>query len=233
MRLFTAILARNEAGQDRYLKRVLERCKSFSDEVLLLDDRSTDHTVAKARKYGAIVRVREELDSRMWGNESSARKELWDFALEYATEPDDWVLICDSDMELHGDPRPLCESTEVNAWAWPLFDIWDSDTTYRSDEFWCGHTVPRVWLVRPNSQGAGYIPHWGHRGLHSGHLPANFGCLAGVAPPEVYWLHWGWMQDKHRKAKHEQYLSKKHLLTPAEIAHAESITVPQAMPGLQ
>jgi glycosyltransferase involved in cell wall biosynthesis len=188
-----------------------------------LDDRSTDHTVAKCRKHGAEVRIRKELDARMWGNEASARKELWDFALEYATEPDDWVLIADADMELHGDPRPLMQTELLNAWAWPLFDVWDSEQTYRSDNFWQGHLHPRLWMVKPNSQSLGFKPLFGQRGLHSGHLPGNIECLAGVAPPDVYWLHWGWMKEDHRKAKYQAYLGNSHLLSASERAHAASI----------
>lgn len=223
LRLYTAILARNEAGPDRYLKRVLERCASFSDAVLLLDDRSTDHTVAKARKHGAIVRIRQELDARAWGNESSARKELWDFALEYATEPDDWVLVNDADQIVIGDPRPLCETDCLNAWSFPLFDVWDSETTYRSDEFWQGHTVPRVWLIAPRRVPDGWVADWNPRGIHTGHFPHNLPIVAGNASDMLYWLHFGWMKESHRKAKYAQYKSQAHQLSPSELAHVESI----------
>lgn len=223
MRLYTATLARNEAGSDRYLKRVLERCKEFSDGVLVLDDRSSDHTVAKARKHGAIVRIRKELDSRMWGNEASARKELWEFALEYATEPDDWVLICDADMELRGDVRSLCQSEEVNAWAFVLYDLW-SEREYREDGFWRGHLNPRPWLFAPHRAANTHRPEWPARGLHTGHYPPNMPLICGIAPQnEYFWLHYAYASPKLRAEKYKQYLAKEHLLTPHEVAHARSI----------
>lgn len=225
MKLVTAILAKDEAAPDRYLKRVLERCLSFSDKVLVLDDRSQDHTVAKARKLGAEVRLRKALDSRMWGNESQARRELWDFALEYATGIDDWILVCDADMVLVGDPRPLCETRELNAWSFPLFDLWDSETTYRSDEYWQGHNHARVWLVAPHRVPGGWVADWSPRGVHTGHLPQNLPIVAGNATNVLHWLHLGWMKESHRKAKYEQYKAQSHQLSPHELAHVESILV--------
>ena len=107
--LVTALLAKNEAG--KYLERVLRRCHEFSDEVLVLDDGSTDETVAIARKLGCGVKLRQE--TGMWGNEAPARAELWDWGAEVAG--DGWLLICDADMLLVGDPRPLTLTTQCTA----------------------------------------------------------------------------------------------------------------------
>lgn len=220
MRLFTAILARNEA--DRHLKRVLGRCNQFSDRILVLDDRSTDQTLAIARSMGCVVRTRTDLE--MWGNESPARKELWDFALEHATEWDDWVLICDADMELVGDVRGLCQTEELNAWSFVLYDMWDQ-AHYREDDFWQGHRHHRPWLFAPRRVPEGFVPEWPGRGLHVGHFPPNMPLSVGLAPhSEYFWLHWAYSSPKLRAEKKAQYLAKAHLLTPFERAHADSIT---------
>jgi hypothetical protein len=221
LRLFSLILARDEAGPDRYLRRVLDRCRSFSDAVLLLDDSSTDHTAEVARKYGAITQRRKSTTAA-WGNEAPARAELWQMVTEYATEPGDWCLVADADMILHGDPRPLMLSRECNAWAWPLLDMW-SETEYRTGGHWVGHLHPRMWMVRVRSQPPDFTPQWPARGLHCGHFPANFNALCGVAPPDVYWLHYSYATAEQRKAKYEAYLRNSHLLSPGEIAHARSI----------
>lgn len=221
-RLFSALLARNEAAPDRYLRRVLARCLECSDAVLVLDDHSTDQTPIIARAMGCVVRTRESTVAA-WGAESSARAELWSLACEYATEPDDWVLICDSDMVLHGDPQPLCDSTEVNAWAWPLYDLWDSETTYREDGFWQGHLHPRVWMLAPNRVPDGWVADWGDRGIHAGHFPPNLPLIAGMAPINLYWLHYSWLKADDRARKSAQYASVSHQLSDFERAHAASI----------
>ncbi len=222
MRLFTAILARNEAG--RMLHRVLAHCQSFSDAVLVLDDQSTDATANIATLSGCVVRTRTGRPA--WGEESPARKELWDFACEYATEPDDWVLIADADMILHGDVRGLCESTECNTWAFILYDLW-SETHYRSDGFWCGHTNPRPWLFAPTRVPEGWVADWGSRGLHCGHLPTNWPMSVAIAPQQRhYYLHYAYATPEARAVKSAQYLAKAHLLSPFERAHAETILAP-------
>lgn len=225
-RLVTAILAKNEAA--RYLQRVLDRCISFSDTVLVLDDRSTDETPKLAQSMGCEVRGRSVLKGDAWGNEAPARQELWDWAIRSAH--DGWVLFCDADMLLHGDPRPLLWTTEVNAWAFILYDVWDpAERVFRADEYWRGHTIPRPWMIRPeptwseirpSTEG---FPKWG-RGIHSGHIHPAFPVHAAVADPaRYYWLHLAYASPEGRKAKAQQYASVRQHLTPFEAAHAASI----------
>lgn len=233
--LVAAILSKNEGGPDRYLKRVLENSLSFADKVLLLDDDSTDNTREIALDLGVSVSKRPA-GSPAWGKESSARAELWAWAAKEAK--DGWVLVQDADMVLHGDPRPLCQTWDLNAWAIPLFDLWDSETTARVDGPWAGGPrIARPWLFRPSQGGdlplsfgppdaigrKAWTPQWQDRGIHVGHCPANFQLRCGVVPPDIYWLHYAYLKPEHRKAKHQQYLSVKDQLSPFELQHAESI----------
>lgn len=219
MKLVTAMLARNEA--DRYLSRVLQRCREFSDAVLLLDDRSVDATAKVAKEAGATVRGRSILYEPAWGHEAQARRELWDWACEEAG--DGWVLFCDGDMLLRGDPRPLCHSWDVNAWAFILYDLWDSETTYRSDGFWQGHRSPRPWLIRPGASWRDYGASW-QRGIHTGHIAPSFPLQVTVAPPnEYYWLHLAYCKKPHRQVKWQQYHAVESQLTEFERQHAASI----------
>lgn len=220
-RLVSAVLARNEAAEDRYLRRVLHSLHSFSDVVLVLDDGSTDATAQVARDSGVVVAERSA-DSA-WGAEAPARRELWERASALAG-PDGWVLICDADMVLRGDPRPLTLSWDVAAWAWPLADVWDDERTARVDGPWgYGLRTPRPWLFRP---GALLEPAaWNARGVHCGHAPANFGVagVVGVAPDTVYWLHLAYLKRDHRVLKHAQYMAVAGQLTEFERHHAASI----------
>ena len=217
MSIVTAILARNEAGRD--LPDVLARAATYSDQILLLDDRSTDSTPEIARKHGAEVRRRA--GPAAWGAEAPARAELWDWAVEVAK--DGWILINDADMLLEGDPRPLTGSWSVNTWSWVLYDLW-SDTAAREDEYWVGHLVPRPWMVCPSRVPEGWVPEWPDRGIHCGHLPLNWPMVSGVVRPEdVYWRHHAYITPSRRRAKWEQYQSQFHQMSPTEQAHARSI----------
>ena len=218
MRLVTALLVKDEAN--RYLRPVLERCWSFSDEVLVLDDGSTDETVQVAESLGCLVKQRPQ--TGMWGNESPARAELWDRGAKLAK--DGWLLICDADMILEGNPRDLIQTWEVVAWAFVLWDCWDGEHQARVDGAWShGPVTPRPWLFRPSVCVDG-IPQWSGRGLHPGHAPLNLVGVVGIAPPELYyWRHLAYTRKEDRVRKHAQYLGQSAQLTDWEKAHAMSI----------
>lgn len=220
MKLVSALLVKNEA--DRYLPRVLARCKEFSDTICVLDDRSTDKTVELCKDFGCLVKERSVLKDAAWGHESPARQELWDFAAKEAG--DGWVLICDADQLLHGDPRDLLYTWDCSAWAFILYDCWDGEHQARVDGPWqWGPLTPRPWLFRPSVCVDG-VARWSGRGLHCGHAPANLRGVVGVAPPDqYYWRHYAYVRPEDRQRKHQQYLSNASHLSPFERAHAESI----------
>ena len=206
-----ALLVRNEAASGRYLQRVLDNAKQFCDELVVLDDASTDDTVAVCKAAGATVHEREQ-GGGWWGGagrgESPARAALWLLAAA-AAGPTGWVLVQDADMELMGitprDFRRLLAATNVNSWAWPLYDCWDSEEQMRVDGYWQAHLAPRVWLARAFPT-PGFSPSWGDREIHSGHLPMNYVIYSGLAPPGMVWRHLGYVEKHHRLAKHKNYV---------------------------
>lgn len=200
-----AVVARNEA--DRYLKRCLTNCLALCDEIVLLDDGSTDDTAKMAREMGCHVETRA--NGGWWGaDESPARAQLWMLAASVAG-PDGWIYVADADHELVGITRmelhTLTSATHATAFACPLWDCWDSDETMRVDGFWRAHDNPRVWLARafPPGQGA---PVWQRKGLHVGHLPGNFEYVVGRMPPNVAVRHLGYLKREDRIVKHRKYL---------------------------
>ncbi len=222
MHLVTAMLVRDEAAPDRYLRPALQNARQWSETVLVLDDHSTDDTVGICRDEGAIVMERDD-PTPAWGHEAAARKELWDLAVEAARILDGWVLFQDADMILSADPRPLLATVELNCWCWSLLDLWDSPGTHRTDGYWKGSVSPRPWLVHPGRVPPDWRAEWPERGIHCGHIPKNFPMIAANAPPQYRWLHYGWLNAEHRRRKHAQYLEQKQQLSPWELAHAESI----------
>lgn len=210
------MLVRDEA--DRDLRVVIGRCLEFSDAILVLDDGSTDDTVKIATELGCLVKQR--VTPGMWGAESAARQELWERGVKLAK--DGWLLFCDADQILVGDPRPFTLSWESNTICFPLLDMW-SETEYRIDGFWQAHNHPRPWLVKPTFVPDGWTPQWSGRGLHVGHLPGNWPFINPISTDAIVWHHRAYITPERRIKKYEQYLSKKDHLNPQELAHAMSI----------
>lgn len=221
-RLVSALMTRNEAGPDRFLRRVLRRCQSFSDAIVVLDDGSTDETVQVCEEHGASV-WRRDAEHPAWGHEASARANLWNLGVEACQGRDDaWLLIVDADQELMGDPRPLLQTTQVNTWCFTLYDLW-SETEYREDNFWRAHQIARPWLFAPKRVPQGWVAQWPDAQVHTGHCPANWPMLAGVAPPSVHWRHYAYSSPELRKQKHEAYAKVSDQLSEFQKAHAASI----------
>jgi len=215
MRCVAAILARNEA--DRYLRDTVESLRLLCDEILLLDDNSTDETVALANSLGVRVRLRK--GKPMWGQESGARRELWEWGAGVAK--DGWLYISDADHITHADPvhwKTLLTSWNVDAWAFPLYDLWDSPETYRADGYWQGYQHPRPWLFKP-SVAKGFA--WNERGIHCGHAP-NAPWKIGVSE-QVWIAHYGWMKAEDRVSKHSQYAKESGILSDFERDHLSTV----------
>jgi glycosyltransferase involved in cell wall biosynthesis len=202
-----AILVRNEAAPDRYFARALTNCARFCDAIVVLDDNSTDETVALAKAAEKVVAVEtvHGVDREGWwrgSRESAARQQLWELACAHAG-PEGWVYVADADHELIGllpdEFRALLAAEGCDSWAFPLFDCWDSDQLMRVDGFWQAWHLPRPWLARalPGS--------WGERGIHSGHLPQR-DWVPGLAPGGCGIRHLGYIQRDHRVAKMQRYL---------------------------
>lgn len=216
-KLIAAVLARNES--DKFLKPVLTRLLAVCDSVLLLDDNSTDDTYKVAKALGCSVKKRTK--PPMWGQESSARQELWGWAVSRCGK-DDWILICDADQELVGDPRPLMATWESNTVCLRLYDCW-SPTEYRADGFWQGHLYPRAWMFCPHRAPAGWSATWNERQIHTGHCPQNWPTIAPIHDDCLYFRHLAYSTPELRTQKHGAYMGKSDLLSPHELAHAASI----------
>lgn len=200
-RLTLGMLVRNEAG--RYLEKVLTHAASFADEVIILDDASTDDTVSVCRRCLSGIPHRIVVNETPgFHNEILLRKQLWQ--LITATRPD-WILILDAD-EIFEDLIKvvlpcLLHNPDVDAYYFRLYDMWN-ETHFREDRYWQAHLYYRPFLIR-------YLPdydyQWRETALHCGRLPANILSLRGVRCP-LRLKHLGWSRAEDRLQKYQRYL---------------------------
>ena len=233
-----ALLVKDEAAPDRYLARAVENALQFCDALVVVDDGSTDGSARSIIDLCVVAnrpcRV-ERLEGGFWGgDETTPRALLWRLAAEEAG-PEGWVYVFDADHLLSGgtpaDFRLLLTTTTRNAWAFPLYDLWDSEAYYRMDSYWMGHLLPRVWLAKAHPK-AGWEPDWGPpRSLHAGHLPPNYPVEQAQAPVPWRILHLSYVNPEHRRKKAERYLAVS-TLSESERAHAASILEPAVLAPL-
>jgi len=208
MKIVGALLARNEA--DRYLEEVLENANEYCDELIVVDDNSEDNTRDVCSKWARVHHYQNGSGGEFWGaDETNLRRLLWELASD-AGGKDSWIYVFDADQLLTGITplglRTLCRTSNLNSWAFPLYDCWDSHDTHRTDTFWAAWAHPRVWLARAIPV-AGFQPDWGTpKGIHSGHIPHNYPLKAGLAPYPAAIQHLGYIKESDRAAKAQKYL---------------------------
>lgn len=211
-----ALVCRNEAAPDRYLRLAVENALSYCDSVVCVDDSSTDDTVGVLSEYPRVeivsLRGAQSAGEGFWGHdEATPRARLWVEAAKRAG-PDGWIWVFDADHELVGlspaDLRACCRSEIVNAWAFPLWDCWDSPNTMRVDGYWQAHKHPRPWLFKAHPT-PDFIPDWtriDRKGVHTGHCPPNYPLRVATLPGAAI-KHHGYIRASHRAIKHAKYLA--------------------------
>ena len=220
MKLAILTIIRNEAH--KYLAPLLNAWGNFADEVIAIDDHSTDASQSLLQAAGATWRP-SSITGPMWGAEAAKREELWNFGMEQDV---DWFIFLDADMIPAIDPRSLMElniESRPYGISFPLYDLWNLDPTlYRSDNFWQAHINPRMWAVPKPS--AAFRAEWNTRGIHCGHLPINL-AIAGIltAPLDHAILHYGYACDQDRVEKYKAYMAQQDQLSDFEFEHVQSI----------
>ncbi|MFW5890739.1 MAG: glycosyltransferase [bacterium] len=196
MKLVGGMLVRNEA--DRYLKDTLGHMLSYCDEVVVLDDASTDKTVEIAKKFTPFV---FEKNKSMFHNEIVVRKELWKHILN---RNPNWILILDAD-EIFEDEivtriDDMMNQSIYDVWGFKLFDMWN-ETHYRDDKYWKAHNFYHPFLVRNITD---YKHIWNEKPHHCGRFPVSINNLP-MGKSNIRLKHLGWMKEKDRIEKYNRY----------------------------
>jgi glycosyltransferase involved in cell wall biosynthesis len=189
--------------ENRYLKPMLESCLQYIDEAVIVDDASTDGTVALCEKMLESIPHQILVNTEnMFGHEGELRQKLWRAAV--ATNPE-WLMLLDADEIFEdgaaGRIRALAENPGYDLYCFPLYDMWD-ETHYRSDPLWTGHLrcFPRMLRYKPDFN---YILPTSAQ--HCGSIPMNAYQLP-TAVSNIRLRHFGWSNSLDRVKKYARYM---------------------------
>jgi hypothetical protein len=199
-RVLLSMLVRDEAG--RFLRSVLADAARYVDEVLIVDDGSTDDSVAVCHEaLRSVPHTVVSLGKSQFHDEHRLRRLQWELAR--ARRPD-WILCLDADEmfepRMTQAMRGLIDQDRFDAIAFRLFDFWDQDH-YRDDALWRAHRTFRHFLVRnlPTLDDA-----FQTTAQHCGRWPLAIGRLR-TATSDLRLKHFGWALPADRVRKFERY----------------------------
>ncbi len=200
-KLTLGMLVHNEA--DRFLPRVLQHAARYVDEAVILDDASSDDTVAVCRNcLQDLPLLLHSNREPGFHNEVQLRQQLWKLLLE---QDPDWILILDADEMLEervvAEINQLLQQPNIDVYGFRTFDFWNS-THYREDNLWRGHLHYKPYLMRYQP---GFIYQWLETPLHCGRFPVNINALP-VGLSDLRLIHLGWSTERDRQNKYQRYI---------------------------
>lgn len=199
--LTLSMIVKNEA--DRYLERVLKSAREYITDAVIIDDGSTDNTVALCHEMlKSIPHKIIENKQSLFHSEWRLRQQQWEETI--ATNPD-WILFLDAD-EIFEDSfqtgvKKLIENRSSSVYLFRLYDFWD-ETHYREDALWQAHKIYRPFMLRYEKD-VTYI--FRETDQHCGRMPANVFSL-NYELSNYRLKHYGWAEKEDRIQKFKRYM---------------------------
>lgn len=167
-KLTLMMLVKNEAN--RFLRQMLDSASEYVDEIVILDDNSTDNTYEICASYPKVVKLEKVQGTDFATNESIPRIHL--FEMTKQTNPD-WIISLDADEIMEDrfkrEIRQIIENPNGMYWFGIMFyHFWHCLTHYRIDKMWRPSGGARIFKYIP-----GYDYQWRMTRLHCGSLPSN------------------------------------------------------------
>lgn len=201
-RITLSMVVRNEA--DKFLRKMLLACIEYVDDVLIIDDASTDNTVILCEELlhdvpHVIVKNKQSL----FANEYILREQQWKETIKLDPE---WILFLDADEIFEPCFKDqirevLLSDPGIDVYKFRLFDRWN-ELEYRSDDLWNAHLRYVPFIVRYRKE----IPYLFEKKVqHCGRIPWNVKYMKSQKS-ELRLQHLGWMLPEIREHKYNRYM---------------------------
>jgi glycosyltransferase involved in cell wall biosynthesis len=197
-------------NEQRWIGRVLQSMVPACERIVMLDDHSTDETVAIARSFKEVTLYESEFE----GTREDRDKNFLLGKLESMANVGDWVVSIDGDEEIaDGGPSLIRSLTRrhagVDCYKFQVLYLWDNDKQVRTDGIYRDFYRPSLFKLQP---GARFQSQAGC-GFHCGNVPSP----NHIERSNVRLLHYGYMLKDDRIRKFNWYTSPdKEPIPPIE-----------------
>ncbi len=185
---------------ERHAAECLSSLGELVDEIVLLDDGSTDRTVEICRQFPKVTRLLSW--PKNFFHEGLDRNAV--LAMAKDTRPD-WILCLDIDEVFEGRAGEvfpeLVSDPEAAIWGFRMYHFWRGRTHYRVDSKWGEETRGRVHLRLFRNQPGIYFP------LQQAHGAAIMGVEGRMSVSDLRIKHFGYSDPEEARFKYERYMT--------------------------
>ena len=196
---------KNEA---RWIKQSIESIYDFCDEIVILDDNSTDDTMNICTKFDKVVDIHTKTDSSF--DEALDRNFLLDMALK--RKPDVLLSLDGDEIFLPGSGKIIQEEIDIlypdkQVFEFQLLTLWDNPNQIRFDGAFSSFWQKRMFRLKdqPINLKINNSPYKGN--FHCGSIPTNTIGMENAVRSNAKIFHCASFDESLRKEKYEWYIS--------------------------
>jgi len=189
-------------NEDRWIAMSLERTLEVADEVILLDDHSTDMTREIAGGFRNVTVIRSPFSGL-----DETRDKNYLLSIAFSRRPR-WIVFLDGDEVL--TKRAVVEAKAAIArgaggvWLFRIVYLWNSENLERVDGLFGTLFAPRLFSLFDQNRWKLHYPPSGFGGnYHCGQVPKNHSGPFWNATSSI--KHYGYMLPEIRQIRYETY----------------------------